>query len=79
MSDLQAALTRIISARLSDIETDRDAKKPIIFKRLFNESNISYDWRGRSQNFQSNTQGMLALQRQTFVGGGFRIRLRTGF
>ncbi len=54
-------------------ETDRDSKKPIIFKRLFNESNISYDWRGRSQNFQSNTQGMLALQRQTFVGAGFEL------
>jgi hypothetical protein len=54
-------------------QTDRDAKKSIIYKRLFNESNISYDWRGRSQLFQSNTQGMLAFQRQTFVGGGVEL------
>lgn len=51
-------------------ETDRDAKKSIIYKRLFNESNVSYDWKGRTQQFQSNTQGMLAFQRQIYVGGG---------
>jgi hypothetical protein len=54
-------------------QTDRDAKKSIINKRLFNESNISYDWRGRSQSVRSNTQGMLAFQRQTYVGGGFEL------
>ncbi|HEX8636700.1 MAG TPA: DUF5916 domain-containing protein, partial [Pyrinomonadaceae bacterium] len=54
-------------------QTDRDAKKSIIFKRIFNESNISYDWKGRSQGVRSNTQGMLAFQRQTFVGGGFEL------
>jgi hypothetical protein len=54
-------------------QTDRDAKKSIIYKRLSNESNISYDWKGRSQRFQSNTQGMLAFQRQTFVGAGFEL------
>jgi hypothetical protein len=51
-------------------QTDRDAKKTIIFKRLSNESNISYDWDGRSQSIRSNTQGMLAFQRQTFIGLG---------
>lgn len=54
-------------------QTDRDAKKSIIYKRLFNESNISYDWKGRTQRMQSNTQGMLAFQRQTFVGGGLEF------
>lgn len=54
-------------------QTDRDAKKTIIFKRLFNESNFSYDWSGRSQNYQSNTQGMLAFQRQIFLGGGIEL------
>lgn len=49
-------------------QTDRDAKKSIIFKRIYNESVVSFDWRGRSQNYSSATQGMLALQRQTFVG-----------
>ena len=52
-------------------QTDRNAKKSIIYKRLFNQTNMSYDWKLRSQRAQSNTQGMLALQRQIFVGGGF--------
>jgi hypothetical protein len=54
-------------------QTDRDAKKSIIYKRLFNESNISYDWKARLQGMRSNTQGMLAFQRQTFVGAGFEL------
>jgi hypothetical protein len=49
-------------------QTDRDAKKSIIFKRIYNESYVSFDWKGRSQAYSSNTQGMLALQRQTFIG-----------
>jgi len=52
-------------------ETDRNPKSTVIFRRLFNQSNIIYDWKGRSQGAQSNTQGMLAFQRQIFVGGGF--------
>jgi len=51
-------------------QTDRDAKKKIIFKRINNDSVISHDWLGRTQNWQSNTQGMLGLQRQTFIGAG---------
>jgi len=54
-------------------QTDRDAKKSIIFKRLNNDSVISHDWLGRTQNWQTNTQGMLALQKQTFVGGGIEF------
>lgn len=54
-------------------QTDRDAKKPIIYKRFFNQTNISYDWKGRSQRMQSNNQAMLALQRQIFVGGGLEL------
>ncbi|MBP9109858.1 MAG: carbohydrate binding family 9 domain-containing protein [Pyrinomonadaceae bacterium] len=52
-------------------QTDRDAKRKIISKRLFNNSQITYDWMGRSQGAQVNTQGMLAFQRQVYVGGGF--------
>ncbi len=52
-------------------QTDRDAKKTIMFKRVFNNSYINYDWLGRSQAAQVNTQGMLGLQRQIFVGAGF--------
>lgn len=48
--------------------TDRDAKKNIIYKRIQNATNVSYDWAGRAQYFISDSQGMLALQKQTFVG-----------
>jgi hypothetical protein len=54
-------------------ETDRDRKKAIIYKRVQNATNISYDWRGRSQYAISDTSGMLALQRQTFVQLGFQF------
>jgi hypothetical protein len=54
-------------------QTERDAKKSIIYKRLFNETILTHDWRGRTQNYETNTQGMLALQRQIFVGGGFEL------
>ena len=54
-------------------ETDRDRKKFIIYKRVQNSTNISYDWRGRSQYEITDTSGMLALQRQTFVQLGFQM------
>jgi hypothetical protein len=54
-------------------ETDRDQKKSIIYKRVQNETNITYDWRGRSQYEITNTSGMLALQRQTYVQLGFQF------
>jgi hypothetical protein len=53
-------------------ETDRDAKKAIVSKRVWNETNISYDWKGRSQYFITNTRAQLALQRQTYLGGNFQ-------
>lgn len=54
-------------------QTERDPKKSIIYKRLNNNSSFSFDWRGRSQNWNSNTQAMIALQRQTYVGGGIEF------
>ena len=48
--------------------TDQDAKRKIIFKEVWNESNVSYDWKGRGQYAITNTRGMVALQRQTFIG-----------
>lgn len=54
-------------------QTERDAKKSIIYKRLFNDSWISHDWKGRTQEWESNTQGMLALQRQTYIGLGVEL------
>lgn len=49
-------------------ETDRKAKNTIVSKRVWNETNISLDWKGRSQYFITNTRGQLALQRQTYIG-----------
>jgi hypothetical protein len=54
-------------------QTDRDSKKSIVYKRVQNSTNISYDWRGRSQYAITDTSGMLALQRQTFVQLGFQL------
>ncbi len=54
-------------------ETDRNPKNTIISKRIFNASNINFDWQGRSQRMESNTQGMLAFQRQIFVGAGLEF------
>jgi hypothetical protein len=54
-------------------ETDRKPKEAIIFKRIFTEAGINHDWLGRTQRWTSNTQAMLALQRQTYVGGGVQI------
>jgi hypothetical protein len=53
-------------------KTDQDPKKAIIFKRIQNATNISYDWRGRTQYWITNSQGMLALQRQTYIGAAFQ-------
>jgi hypothetical protein len=49
-------------------KTEQDAKKKIIYKRIQNATNVSYDWNGRGQYWISDTQGMLALQRQTYIG-----------
>ncbi|HEV2762680.1 MAG TPA: DUF5916 domain-containing protein [Pyrinomonadaceae bacterium] len=54
-------------------ETDRDRKKAIVYKRVQNATNITYDWRGRSQYEITDTSGMLALQRQTYVQAGFQF------
>lgn len=53
-------------------ETDRDAKKSIVSKRVWNETNISMDWKGRAQYFITNTRGQLALQKQTYVGANLQ-------
>jgi len=54
-------------------ETDRDGKKSIIYKRVQNATNVSYDWAGRSQYWISDSQVMLALQKQTFVGSNLQF------
>lgn len=54
-------------------KTDPDSKKDIIFKRLQNSTHVDYDWLGRAQFWISGTQGMIALQKQTYVGGSFQF------
>jgi hypothetical protein len=54
-------------------QTEQQPKQRIIFKRISTEGSIVHDWLGRTQRSLSNTQGMLALQRQTYVGGGVEI------
>lgn len=54
-------------------ETDRDAKKTIVSKRIINETSIRYDWLGRSQSWLSRIEGMLALHRQTFINAGVQF------
>lgn len=53
--------------------TDQDAKKKIIYKEFWNETNISYDWKGRGQYFITNTRAMIVLQRQTYIGGNIQL------
>jgi hypothetical protein len=53
-------------------ETDRDAKKAIVSKRVWNETNITFDWKGRSQYFITNTRGQVSLQRQTYIGANYQ-------
>ncbi|HUR98097.1 MAG TPA: sugar-binding protein, partial [Pyrinomonadaceae bacterium] len=53
-------------------ETDRDAKKSIVSKRFSNETNITFDWKGRSQYFITNTRGQLALQKQTYIAANYQ-------
>jgi hypothetical protein len=53
-------------------ETDRQAKNAIVSKQFWNETNVSFDWKGRSQYFITNTRGQLNLQRQTYVGGNLQ-------
>jgi hypothetical protein len=48
-------------------KTDPDPKKSVIYKRFYNETNIRYDWQGRSQYVFTNSQFQLALQKNTYV------------
>jgi len=54
-------------------QTEQEPKERIIFKRFSNESTVSHDWQGQMQNWNSNTQQMIALQRQTNIGGGVKF------
>jgi hypothetical protein len=53
--------------------TDKDPKKAIIYKQIWNETNIRYDWKGRTQYSITNTRGQIGLQKQTFIGVNFQL------
>lgn len=50
-------------------QTDTDAKRFIQRKRIQNATNISYDWKGQSQYFITDTNFQLAMPRLTYLGG----------
>jgi len=50
-------------------QTDQDAKRFIQRKQIRNATNMTYDWKGRSQYFITDTNVTFVLPRQTFVGG----------
>jgi len=45
-------------------------KAMIVSWRFFNNSAVNFDWKGRSQFFQNESQVQLRMQKQTFVGFG---------
>jgi hypothetical protein len=53
-------------------QTDKDGKKPIVYKQIQNATNIQYDWQGRAQYFITNTRAQLGLQKQTYIGGNLQ-------
>ena len=54
-------------------QTDREAKKTVVSKRIQNGTNVIYDWRGRMQYLISDTGWQVAFQRQTYIGGAFQF------
>jgi Domain of unknown function (DUF5916)/Carbohydrate family 9 binding domain-like len=50
--------------------SDPNPKKTIVGWRVYNAINGSFDWQGRSQNFNNESQFQLRLQKQTFLGIG---------
>jgi hypothetical protein len=46
-------------------------KARLISWRVYDDISANFDWQGRSQNFNNETQIQFSLRRQTFVGLGF--------
>jgi hypothetical protein len=45
-------------------------KAKLVSWRFFNNSTVNFDWKGRSQFFQNESQIQLRMQKQTFIGFG---------
>ena len=50
--------------------SDPKPKGKIVGWRVYTDFNSNFDWQGRSQNFNNETQFQLRLQRQTYLGIG---------
>jgi hypothetical protein len=50
--------------------SDPKSKGKIVGWRVYTDFNSNFDWQGRSQNFNNETQFQLRLQRQTYIGVG---------
>lgn len=55
--------------------TDKDPKKSIIYKQYWNETNVRYDWKGRTQYAITNSRFQMGLQKQTYIG----VNLQVGY
>jgi hypothetical protein len=51
--------------------SEPDAKAKLISWRVYTDFSSSFDWQGRSQNFNNESQLQLQLRRQTYMGVGF--------
>ena len=51
-------------------QTNDKPKAKIVSWRVFNNSTFNFDWKGRSQFFQNESQLQLRMQKQTFIGFG---------
>lgn len=55
------------AVRFSD---DPDAKRRIISRRFTNNTSVSFDWQGRTQNWENSSEVILDLQRDSTFGFG---------
>jgi hypothetical protein len=51
-------------------KSDDKPKSKLVHWRVFNFIGSNFDWKGRSQNFNNNTQLFFSLQKQSFIGTG---------
>jgi hypothetical protein len=53
-------------------DSDPQPKAKLVSWHIFNQSVINYDWQGRSQLFNINSQASFNFQRQAYFGAGYQ-------
>src|SRR6266404_1885648 len=48
-------------------------KARVISWRVYNDIDLNFDWQGRSQNYNNESQVQFSLRRQTFLGAGIDL------